>query len=108
MPHHRRSRGLRFGWWAGVDELVHHLLDALLTLHHGAAIHHAERLIGEAHLGRWQRDAIGGSPAVAGRRAHAKLLSQELKDADTGAAVGFQIELLDETPVIGVSGMNSC
>ena len=76
---------------AGVDEGVHHLLDALLALHQATAVHHTERLIREAGLGRWQRDAVGDHQRVGGGQALAQLLGQELGDADAAAAVGFRV-----------------
>ena len=92
---------------AGVDEGVHHLLDALLALHQAAAVHHAERLVREACLGRRQRDAAGDHLRVSGRQTLAQLLGQELGDADAAAAVGFRGEGFGDAPVIGVVGMHS-
>lgn len=94
------------GGSAGVDQGVHHLLDALLALHQAADVHHAERLIREAGLGRWQRDAVGDHLRVGGGQALAQLLGQELGDADAAAAVGFRGEGLGDAPVIGVVGMH--
>ena len=91
---------------AGVDEGVHHLLDALLALHQAAAVHHAERLVREAGLGHWRRDAAGDHLRVSGGQALAQLLGQELGDADAAAAVGFRGEGFGDAPVIGVVGMH--
>ena len=89
-----------------MDEGVHHRLDALLALHHAAAVHGAERLIREAALDRWQRDAVGDHLWVGGRQALAQLLGQELGDADAGPAVSFRGEGLGQAPEIGVIGMH--
>lgn len=80
------------GGQAGVDEGVHHLMDALLALHQAADVHHAERLIREAGLGRWQRDAVEDHLRVVEVQALAQQLSQELGDADAAAAVDYQGE----------------
>lgn len=70
------------------------------------ADHHTERLIREAGLGRWQRDAVGDHLRVGGGHALAQLLGQELGDADAAAAVGFWGEGFGDAPVIGVVGMH--
>lgn len=88
---------------AGVDEGVHHLMDALLALHHAAAIHHAERLIREAGLGRWQRDAVRDHLRAAGGQALAQQLGKELGEADAAGYLGFRCEAFGDAPVIGSS-----
>ena len=90
---------------AGVDEGVHHLLDALLALHQATAVDHAERLIREAGLGRRQRDAAGDHLRVGSRQTLAQLLgpcgrrrrrrrsAHAGTEADTGrAAPGWGME----------------
>jgi hypothetical protein len=84
---------------------VHHLVDALLAHHQAAAEHHAERMIREACLGRWHRDAVGDHLLVGGVQTLAKLLGQDLGDADAAAAVGFRGEGFGDVPVIGAIEM---
>lgn len=80
---------------ACVDEGVHHLTDALPSLHH------AERLIREAGLGRWQRDAAEDHLRAWWRAGLAQLLGQELGDADAAAAMDFRGEGFGDAPVTG-------
>ena len=91
---------------AGVDEGVHHLLDALLALHQAAAVDHTERLIREAGLGRRKHDAVGDHLRVSCRQALAQPLGQELENTDAAAAVGFRGEGFGGAPVIWVVGMH--
>lgn len=74
---------------AGVDEGVHNLLDALLTLHQATAVDDAERLIREAGQNCWQRGAVGDDQRIGGGKALLKLVSEELGDADAAASIEF-------------------
>ena len=93
------------GGLASEDQRLHNSLDALLALHHAAAVHHAKRMIRKAGLGCLQRDAVGDHSRVGGGQALAQLLGQELGNAYAAAAVGFRGEGFGDAPVTGTGGM---